>query len=250
MATGIAFHDSRASNAHAPVRGAWLSRPRYHWPAERNHDGPICMAEPPFAPETSPQCKTRCERRRAESSFALLLRARDGDTDARDLLLERYLPRLQRWAHGRLPNWARGAVDTGDLVQETMLQVFRKIEGFEPEHEGALIGYLHNALTNRIRDEIRRAQRRGGPAESLDERWPTLEPSPLESAIGEQALKNYEDALQRLKESDRQAIILRIELGLSVPEVAEALAKSSTAAAHMAISRALVRLTKEMAHGR
>jgi len=209
------------------------------------------MAEPPPSrPKHPPSAKRPANEDAAESSFTLLLRARDGDTDARDLLLERYLPRLQRWAHGRLPNWARGSVDTGDLVQETMLQVFRKIEGFEPEHEGALIGYLHNALTNRIRDEIRRTQRRGGPAESLDERWPTLEPSPLESAIGEQALKNYEDALQRLKESDRQAIILRIELGLSVPEVAEALAKSSTAAAHMAISRALVRLTKEMAHGR
>jgi RNA polymerase sigma-70 factor (ECF subfamily) len=208
------------------------------------------MAEPALRPTYSTRAKRAANEDAAESSFALLLRARDGDTDARDLLLARYLPRLQRWAHGRLPNWARGSVDTGDLVQETLLQAFRKIEGFEPEHEGALMGYLHNALTNKIRDEIRRARRRGGPAEPLDEKWPALEPSPLESAIGEQALKNYEDALQRLNEGDRQAIILRIELGLSVPEVAEALAKPSISAAHMAISRALVRLAKEMAHGR
>ena len=183
-----------------------------------------------------------------ESSFALLLRARDGDTNARNELFARYLPRLQRWAHGRLPSWARGAVETGDLVQDTLLQVFQKIGTFQPQHEGAFLGYLHQALTNRIRDEIRRAQRRG-LSESLDSERPTLEPSPLERAIGQQAVEKYEAALQRLKPADREAIVLRIELGLSVQEVAKALCKPSVAAAHMAISRAVVRLTKEMSHG-
>jgi hypothetical protein len=38
-------------------------------------------------------------------------------------------------------------------------------------------------------------------------------------------------------------------LGLSVPEVAQALGKPTTAATHMAISWALTRLAKEMSHG-
>jgi RNA polymerase sigma-70 factor, ECF subfamily len=219
----------------------------YHWPTTPDQDTPSCMAEP-HRPADSSQASGVANQREAESSFALLLRARDGDGSARDELFARYLPRLQRWAHGRLPTWARGAVDTGDIVQDTLLQVFQKIATFQPQHEGALFSYLRHALMNRIRDEIRRAQRRG-PTESLDSEKPDLEPSPLERAIGQQALENYEAALQRLRPGDREAIILRIELGLSVPEVAQALCKPSVAAAHMAISRALVRLTKEMSHG-
>ena len=49
---------------------------------------------------------------------------------------------------------------------------------------------------------------------------------------------------------EREAIIARIELGLSHAEVAEALGKPSAAAAHMAVSRALIRLAREMAHDR
>lgn len=218
----------------------------YHCRTNPQQRGPNHMADPSHphgSPKGSPE-----QHPEAESSFALLLRARDGDDGARNQLLARYLPRLQRWAHRRLPPWARGAADTGDLVQDTLLQVIQKISGFQPEHEGAFYGYLRQALLNRIRDEIRRAQRRG-PAEPLDSAKPAMDPSPLEQAIGQEALENYEAALQRLSEGDRQAIILRIELGLPVPEVAQALGKPTTAAAHMAISRALTRLAREMSHG-
>ena len=65
-------------------------------------------------------------------------------------------PPLRRWASGRLPRWARDLSDTPDLVQETLFQTFRKINGFEHRGEGALQAYLRQAVMNRIRDEIRR----------------------------------------------------------------------------------------------
>src|ERR1700704_6115707 len=107
----------------------------------------------------------------AESSLALVRRAHDGDLAAQNELCARYLPRLQRWAHGRLPAWARGSLDTHDLVQDTFIHVLRRIDQFEPRHEGAFHGYLRQALLNRVRDEIRRAHRRG-PAEALDSARP------------------------------------------------------------------------------
>jgi RNA polymerase sigma factor (sigma-70 family) len=180
-----------------------------------------------------------------ESSLTLLARARAGDSAALNDLCSRYLPRLQRWAHGRLPSWARGALDTHDLVQETLTQVIRHIQTFEPRHDAAFQAYLRQALLNRVRDEIRRVQRR--PAgDPLDSGRPSSDPSPLEEAIGQEALERYEAALQRLKPEDREAIIMRIEMGCSLGELAEALGKPSTAAAHMAVSRALVRLSAEM----
>src|SRR5215470_7721850 len=99
----------------------------------------------------------------AESSYALVRRAHDGDLAAQNELCARYLPRLQRWAHGRLPASARGALDTHDLVQDTFIQVLKRIGEFEPRHEGAFHGYLRQALLNRVRDEIRRARRHAPP---------------------------------------------------------------------------------------
>jgi RNA polymerase sigma-70 factor (ECF subfamily) len=129
------------------------------------------------------------------------------------------------------------------------MQVLQRLDQFEPRHEGAFQGYLRQALFNRVRDEIRRVTRRG-PASELDEGSPTTDPSPLEEAIGQETLERYEAALARLKDDDREAIILRVELGYPYSEIVTALGKPSIAAAHMAVSRALVRLAQEMAHGR
>lgn len=185
----------------------------------------------------------------AQSSLILVRRAHDGDQAAVNELFARYLPRLQRWAHGRLPSWARGSLDTHDLVQDTFMQVLKRLDQFEPRHEGAFQGYLRQALFNRVRDEIRRVQRRG-TSDPLDPDSPATDPSPLEEAIGQETLERYEAALARLKDDDREAIILRVELGYPYSEIVMALGKPSVAAAHMAVSRALVRLAQEMAHGR
>ncbi len=184
-----------------------------------------------------------------ESSFALVERAVSGEARALDELCARFLPRLQRWAHGRLPAWARDALDTHDLVQETLAHVARRIQQFEPRHKAAFQSYLRQALINRVRDQVRRAKRRP-TADPLDSACVSDEPSPLEEAIGSEALERYENALQQLTPDDRDAIILRVELGCPLAEVAEALDKPSVGAAHVAVSRALVRLAKEMSRRR
>ena len=181
----------------------------------------------------------------AESSFMLVERACRGDERALNDLCARYLPRLQKWAHGRLPPWARGPLDTHDLVQETLANVARRIRSFEPHHKAAFQAYVRQALVNHVRDQIRRAERRPA-ADPLNSEWAAADPSPLEAAIGREALERYEAALQRLKPEDRDAIILRVELGCPLAEVAEALEKPSIAAAHMAVTRALMRLAVEM----
>ena len=205
------------------------------------------MAElsPSGESSSDPTASSRVE---AQSSIELIRRARTGDTSAENELCVRYLPRLQRWAHGRLPAWARGALDTHDLVQDTFIQVLKRIGDFEPRHEGAFHGYLRQALLNRVRDEIRRATRHA-PPQPLDPAKAGSDPSPLEEAIGRETLERYESALQRLRPTDREAIMLRIELNYPYADIATALGKPSIAAAQMAVSRALVRLAEEMASG-
>ena len=185
----------------------------------------------------------------AESTFQLIERFRKGETQALEQLFERHLPRLQRWAKGRPPKWARDSAETDDLVQETLLQTFNRIEGFEPRREGALQPYLRQAVMNRIRDEIRRKGRRPAQVE-LEETEADKTRSPLEEAIGTEEIERYEEALGRLRSEEREAIILKVEMGYTYEEVAHLLEKPTAGAAHKATRRALVRLAEEMARGR
>jgi RNA polymerase sigma-70 factor (ECF subfamily) len=175
----------------------------------------------------------------------LLDRARAGDEGALNQLFERHLPSLRRWAHGRLPRWARDIADTTDLVQETILETLKRLERFQHRGDGALQAYLRQAVMNRIRNELRKVAVRGVNV-TLDSSMHDEGTSPLDAAIGQQTLDQYDAALERLKPEEREAIVSRIEFDLSYPELAQVLGKPSADAARMAVVRALVRLAEEM----
>jgi RNA polymerase sigma-70 factor (ECF subfamily) len=181
------------------------------------------------------------------STTDLLRRAREGDAQALDDLLRRHRGPLRRWARGRLPRWTRDLRDTEDLVQETLAQTLRHINDFEPRHDGALQAYLRQALINRVRDEVRRVTRYPA-ATGIDEQAEHADraASPLEEAIGHEAMERYEAALQRLRPEEREVIIARVELQQSYAQIAAAHGKSSPDAARMSVTRALVRLAEEM----
>jgi RNA polymerase sigma-70 factor (ECF subfamily) len=180
-----------------------------------------------------------------ETTIDLLELAKGGDPQALDRLLERCVPALRRWAHGRLPAGARGMNDTADIVQDTIISAMRRLEAFESRHQGALQAYLRQAVMNRIRDVIRQHKRRpeiSGLSEGIEDEAT----SPLEAAIGAENLERYEAALQRLKPADREAIIGRLEMLYGYDELATVLGRPSAAAARMAVTRAMKRLAEEM----
>lgn len=185
----------------------------------------------------------------AETTLDLLVRVHANDEAALNQLIGRYLPELRRWTSGRLPGWARKVSDTDDLVQETLIKAFQKLKEFDYRGEGALLSYLRQAILNRIRSEIRSARRRP-PAEAIPGDLEAPGPSPLEAAIGADAVDDYETALSRLKADEREAIVARIELGLTYVEMAGVLGNPSPDAARMAVTRALVRLTEELRNAR
>jgi RNA polymerase sigma-70 factor (ECF subfamily) len=150
-----------------------------------------------------------------------------------------------RWARGRLPVWARDLSDTDDLVQVTLMKALDKVSGFEPRREGAFLAFLRTILKNQIRDHIRRASRK--PAiDELDETVADDEPSPLEETIGGETLDRYEAALTQLPDRHREAVVLRIELGFTHQQVADAVGCPSDSAARMMVSRALAQLAEKM----
>ncbi|NOT34268.1 MAG: RNA polymerase sigma factor [Candidatus Eisenbacteria bacterium] len=177
----------------------------------------------------------------------LLRRAKQGDRPSLEALSARYLPRLQRWASGRLPNYARSLFDTSDLVQETLLKALEGLDGIEVRGPGGFQAYVRQAVLNRIRDQIRWARRRPGP-EGVPEDLTDRAPSPLEHAIGADVLERYESALARLSEDEQRLLHLRIELDFDYEEIAGMTERPSRDAARMAVQRALRRLAEAMSH--
>jgi len=180
-----------------------------------------------------------------EPTIELVIRARDGDRFAVEALLQRCLPSLTRWAHGRLPTAARGAIDTGDLVQEAVLHTLQRLDTFEPRHVGAMQAYLRQSVINRIRDEVRRLVRRPTMA-PLAEETPADATSPLEFAIQAESYEHYRQALGALKPREREMIVARVEAQWTVTEIAQRFRLPSVDAARMAVTRALKRLSAHM----
>ena len=144
-----------------------------------------------------------------------------------------------------MPQWARDIADTSDLIQETIIQTLKHLDRFEHRGDGALQAYLRQAVINRIRNELRRAATHP-PSVELDSHLADEATSPLEAAIGKQTLEWYEAALTRLSDDEREAVITRVEFGLSYAEIAEVLGRPSADAARMLVVRALVKLAREM----
>jgi RNA polymerase sigma-70 factor (ECF subfamily) len=181
-----------------------------------------------------------------ETTLELVVRAREGDRLAVEALLQRCLPSLKRWAHGRLPPSARGSLDTGDLVQEAAMHALRRLDAFEPRHVGAMQAYLRQSVINRIRDEVRRVTRHPAPVE-LPPDHAADATSPLEAAIEAESYERYRQALSTMNPRHRELVVARVELQWSLAEIAQRFGMRTADAARMAVSRALKRLSSEMA---
>ena len=179
------------------------------------------------------------------TTASLLRRARDGDPTALSVLLRRYLGPLRHWASHRLPHYARDLMETDDLVQEALISTIRRLDSYEPRGTGSFLAYLRRAVLNRVGDEVRRAQMRESKEDIVRDGM-HRPPSPLEEAIGREAIDRYERALATLDPDAQEAVIARIELGLSYGEIAESVGKPSADAARMTVNRAIHRLAEQM----
>jgi RNA polymerase sigma-70 factor (ECF subfamily) len=139
--------------------------------------------------------------------------------------------------------------DTDDLVQVTLIKALERVKEFEPDREGAFLAYLRRILQSRIQDAIRAARRRP-EQEEIGESLTDGQASPLEEAVGADVLAAYERGLAALTEKEREAVLLRLELGFTHQQVAEAVGSPSPDAARMLVTRALVRLAEAMNENR
>src|SRR5579859_122396 len=180
------------------------------------------------------------------SSVSLLHRFQDGDAQALDRLWARYLPRLKRWAHGRLPSASRNHTSTDDLVQDSFVRSLAHLRAFKPRSRYSLFAYFRTIILNQIRDYARQSVRRPAHEELDTAEHVNQDPSPLEHVLGREALNRFEQAMGTLSEDDRQIVSAFIELRCTDKELAELFEKPSVEAARKARGRALRRLAEAM----
>lgn len=139
-----------------------------------------------------------------------------GDAAAARALTLRLTPRV--FAHA-LRMLGGDRAEAEDVTQEALLRLWRAAPGWRPG-EAQVRTWLYRVTANLCIDRLRR-RRRGGPAldelpEPVDDR-----PSASEAMQTRARADALQQALDRLPERQRQAVILRHLEGLSNPEIAQ-----------------------------
>jgi RNA polymerase sigma-70 factor (ECF subfamily) len=183
----------------------------------------------------------------------------DRDPEEAGRLLEPFRAYLRLLARLHLAPQLRGKLDPSDVVQQTLLQAFQALDQFRGHSEAELTAWLRQILARNLAQALRdfsRARRDLAREQSLQEAldassarleaWLAADQSsPSEQAEqGEQALLLAE-ALEKLPEAQREALVLQHWQGLSLAEIGAHLGRSPEAVAGL-IKRGLKQLQKLM----
>ncbi|HVJ87776.1 MAG TPA: sigma-70 family RNA polymerase sigma factor [Caulifigura sp.] len=190
----------------------------------------------------------------------LLVKARAGDTAARDELFARCRSYINLVARTQVESWMRTKVDASDLVQQTMLEAYRGFPQFDGGTEGEWLAWLRKILSHNTQDFIRRmrTEKRGGAkeiplqggndSEGLFHDPASPEESPSQMLTGREREIALAQAIERLPDDYREVILLRNLQRLPFDDVAERMGRTR-GAVQMLWSRAIQKLTEEMGEG-
>lgn len=157
-------------------------------------------------------------------------------------------PRLLSLIRLRMGPGLRSRMESGDLLNATLLRALRSFESLEATHTTSLMAWLAKIAESEMRDQVDRvhAQRRAAGREV-----------PLEDAPGElaanvrsqtsllllsESTRRLEAALARLSDEHREIVLLRKFEELGFKEIGERLGKSPDAC-RMSLARAMTALT-------
>ena len=152
-----------------------------------------------------------------EDQDALVARAQDGDVRAFELLLAEHLPTVRRFARA----FAQTEHEADDLAQEALLRVYRNLRLFR--WQSAFSTWLYAVVRNAFLDTGKgRAGRRRALEQPLgkehEEHAGGVRPD--DAALGEEERRRVWDALRRIPEEFRTAVVLFDIEGRTYDEVA------------------------------
>jgi RNA polymerase sigma-70 factor, ECF subfamily len=188
---------------------------------------------------------------------SLLRRVSEGDVEARGELLSRHRERLRRMIALRLDPRMAARIDPSDVVQETLAEANRRLDGYVQQRPLPFYPWLRQLACDRMAEQYRlhvRARRRSvrreeapppplpdASAEELADRLLGRGDSPSAGLQREELRCRVRAALAMLAEQDREVLVLRYLEQMSAREVGAVLGVSEGAVKKRAL-RALQRL--------
>jgi len=196
-----------------------------------------------------------------EPTAELVHRAQQGGRVAFDSLIRRSQPQLVRLVHARLGWRLRQLEDTADIVQSALADAVRDLPQFEYRGKGSFLRWLSTIVAHKLRHRARdlmRKRRDAGRVEPLREDStgtggvdvPARDPGPIDVAAGRELEARYLKALDRLTPTERELIVMRLELHCSFGAIASSLSLGSDDAVRKRLAHALVRLEEFMSRDR
>jgi RNA polymerase sigma-70 factor, ECF subfamily len=167
----------------------------------------------------------------ASEAAAVLARARQGDSDAFRVLVERHSRNAFRLAHRLTGN----EQDAEDVVQESFIRAYRQLGRFESRANFGtwLYRIVANCSVDLIR--VRQSRRDQSRAESLDEAADMASnraPGPERLARSAEIERHVASALSQLSPLERAAFTLRHYEGRSIDEIGRMLGLGTSATKH------------------
>jgi RNA polymerase sigma-70 factor (ECF subfamily) len=175
---------------------------------------------------------------RMEAEDGELARARSGDEEAFRTLVDRHGRALFALAWRLTGN----AHDAEDVVQETFVKAWRRLDEFEARSQFS--SWLHRIAANTAYDLLRSRRRRPeDPLETEGVVRPLASEAPSADRLvfGRELDTRVRAALHRLGPLERSSFLLRHVEGLSMREIAEALGSEPNA-----VKQSVCRAVKKM----
>lgn len=155
-----------------------------------------------------------------EVERATVDRACRGDQNALADLYDWYMPRVYRYAIARLGN----VTEAEDLTEEVFLKMLGGITGFR-WRDVPFSSWLFRIAHNQIVTHFRRVAQRGGPHTALDEEMEDWRDGPAAAVEQSVTFEEVRRATAQLPDAQREVILMRFAVGLTISETAKALGK-------------------------
>jgi RNA polymerase sigma-70 factor, ECF subfamily len=192
----------------------------------------------------------------SDETRSLLDQVKQGNRQALDQLLARHRPMLVQFVDNHLDPAIRRRVDPSDVVQETQMEIVRRMDDFLNQEPMPFRVWLRKKAYDRLLN-LRRDHLRDRRSVKREVAWPersslllakpllTRQLSPSQQAEARELAVRVSAAVARLADADREILMLRHAEQLPFEEIA-CLLELTAAAARKRFGRALIRLQKAL----
>jgi RNA polymerase sigma-70 factor (ECF subfamily) len=175
---------------------------------------------------------------------AVVAEAVAGNRDALREVLEIIRPIVVRYCRARVGTTERSGLSADDVAQEVCLAAITALPRYKDQGR-PFLAFVYGIAAHKVADAHRAAGRnKADPTDVVPERF-SLEAGPEQMALDNESSERMNKLLAVLPDKQREILILRVVVGMSAEETAEAVG-STPGAVRVAQHRALARLKSEI----